>query len=237
MDCFIKKIFEGKAEGDGLVHLQFQKFGRGEFKDKALVKASSSKGRFSIATTYEFANEFVRMLAEKLGNSSARVTGVVVSTRDLKAELDFKDIKQFAGVKQYVVDKEMNGKDIFELCEKFPAAFIGFSFSAGDSELKIKAKSPKSGKPSTKTEEAPNPDFCKLITTDKSIARSVLFDLPLESFKKVLIRHDFIITDIILPKGETEPAKIRELAKRKGKIIRMTEVDGAKSRKEQEFIV
>jgi len=40
MDCFIKKIFDGK--NDEFVHLQFQKFSRGEFTDRAMVKVKES---------------------------------------------------------------------------------------------------------------------------------------------------------------------------------------------------
>ena len=66
MDIFIKKIFNGKAEGDDFVHIQFQKFSRGEFKNKALINARKVKDKFKISTTAEYANELVRMLAEKI---------------------------------------------------------------------------------------------------------------------------------------------------------------------------
>ena len=75
MDCFIKKIFDGKSEGDNLVHVQFQKFSRGEFKDKACIVFSRSKDKYSISTTYEYANEFVRTLAEFLGIKKQKLRG------------------------------------------------------------------------------------------------------------------------------------------------------------------
>ena len=61
---FIKKIFDGKI--DDSVHLQFQKFSRGEFRDRAIVKVKKSGSKYTISTTAEFGNEFVRMLAENL---------------------------------------------------------------------------------------------------------------------------------------------------------------------------
>jgi len=234
MDCFIKKIFEGKS--DELVHLQFQKFSRGEFKNRAMIKAGNSKGKYSIATTYEYASDFVRSMAEKLGDSKTKVTGGVITTADLTGKLEFVDKKQFMGVKQYVMDKEMNGEEIIKLCDDFKTAFIALSFVVGDSELKIKAKAPKNAKPSTKGDAAPKPDFCKLITTDKDLIKSVLFDINLEGFKKVNIGHNFQVLDIIVPKDEKDFAKMRELAKRKGKIIRTLDVDDMKSQKEVEFL-
>lgn len=242
MDCFIKKIFDlnGK-EADNLVHLQFQRFSRGEFKDKANVIYSKSKDKYSFSTSYEYANEFVRMLAEMLGNSRTQVTGVVVSTRDLTGQLNFVDKKQFAGVKQYVLGGEMSGKEIIDLLDKFPTAFFALSFKVGDSELKTKAKAPISGKPSTKGADAEiKADFCKFYTLDKDMARKIIFDKEINIedgiIKKIEIRHIFNITDITLPPGEKDPAKMRELAKRKGKVIRLLKIDGKDIKKEANFL-
>jgi len=53
--------------------------------------------------------------------------------------------------------------------------------------------------------------------------------------KKTKIKHTFIITDIILPQGEKDFVKIREMAKRKGKIIRKSEVDKEERTEEKDF--
>ena len=232
MDCFIKKIFEGKS--DELVHHQFQRFSKGEFKARALINVKKVKDNFNISTTFEYASEFVRNLAEKL-QGKTMVTGVLVSTRDLTNELDFKSKKQFMGVKQYIIEKEMDKNEILDICDKFPNSFIGFSFKAENSELKIKQKAPNSGKPGTKSDEKPNPDFCKLKTNDASLFRAIVFDKEVSDFKKIEISHDFIINEMIIPSGEKDFAKMRELAKRKGKIIRYLDIDGKKIMKEREF--
>lgn len=232
MDSFIKKIFDGKI--DDSVHVQFQKFSRGEFRNKALVKAGMSKGIFSIATTYEYAQDFVKGLAEKMADGQkTKVTGVIVSTRDLKSEIKFKSIKQFMGIKQYVIDEDMSKEQILDLCKKLPNSFLGLSFSVSGSSLKIKPKAPKSAKSSSSGDKAPNPDFCKLKTDDAELAKSVLFGI--ENFKKVEIAHDFIIQEIITPRGENDPAKMREMAVRKGKIIRKINADGDEKIQERAF--
>jgi hypothetical protein len=235
MDCFIKKIWEGKTQDDEAVHMQFSKFSKGEFKNKAMIKARNSSGTYSISTTPEYASELARWVAEKL-IGPVRVTGIVVSTRDLKEELDFQDKKQFMGVKQYVLDKDMTKEEIISICEKFPRSFIGLSFSSGDTDLKVKTKAPKSAKPSTKAEETPKIDFCKLKTKDKDLVKSLIFDYP--DFKQAEIKHTFIIEEIVISedlKKETDFAKIREMAKRKGKIIRELDIDGKKMKEEKEF--
>src|SRR4030042_6136754 len=147
---FIKKVQEKNF--DELVHLQFQKFSKGEFKNRAVIEAKNSGGNYTIKTSAEFANELVKYLAEKLGDSKTMVTGSIIGTNDLKGILDFKKISQFQGVKNYSVEKEMSGKEILELINKFPRNFFALSFSVPEDEtsLKIKPKAPKSGKSGSK---------------------------------------------------------------------------------------
>ncbi|MFA5019492.1 MAG: hypothetical protein WC533_00145 [Candidatus Pacearchaeota archaeon] len=237
MDSFIKKIFEGK--NDEFVHRQFQKFSRGEFKGKASVNAKKSSGGFSISTTYEYANELVRSMAEKLGDKTANVKGVIVSTRNLKEMPEFQktlahaNVKQFMGVKQFQIEETMTGRQIINILNLLPTSFIAFSFSADDSELKIKQKSPKSAKPSTKSEESPVCDFCKLKTNDLFLVKTIIFDV--DDFKSVEISHNFIINALEIPKNEKDPIKMRENTIRKGKIIRRLKVNGIEKIREIAF--
>ncbi len=229
---FIKKIVDKRV--DDSVHLQFQKFSKGEFRNKAVIEAKNSSGKYTIKTSPEFANELIKICAEKLGNQKTKVTGAIISTSDLTGELEFKEKKQFQGVKRYVIDGEMSGEELIKLLDKFPKAFFGLSFNVEKEgiQLKIKAKAPKSGKPGKDNEEA-KANFCSLKTTDKKIAESFVFEKP--DFKTAKINHTFLIESIILPQEEKDFAKIREMAKRKGKIIRKSEIDGNKSQKEIEF--
>jgi hypothetical protein len=230
---FIKKVFDNAIDGE--VHQQFQKFSRGEFPNRALIKAKKVKNNYTILTTAEFANEFVRIVAEKLGDEKANITGAVISTLSLDSEVDFKSKKQFMGIKQYVIEKHMNGHEIIELLEKLPKVFFALSFSHKGDILKIKAKAPKSAKPKTK-DEAPKPDFCKLTTSDEKIAKDFVFEKP--DFKEAIISHDFIIEEIVIPeelKKEEDFAIVREKSHRKGKIIRRATIDGVKTATEREF--
>ena len=227
---FIKKVFDNEVDEE--VHLQFQKFSRGEFTNRALIKAKKVKNNYTIFTTAEFANELVRNVAGKLGDEKANVTGAVISTLDLNNELDFKSKKQFMGIKQYVIDKHMSGNEITKLIEKLPKVFFALSFSGKGDVLKIKAKAPKSAKPKTK-DKAPKPDFCKIITSDEKIARDFVWEKS--EFKDAEISHDFIIKEILIPKDEKDFAIAREKAKRKGIIVRRATIDGVKTAVEKEF--
>ncbi len=231
---FIKKIFDGNIDEE--VHLQFQKFSKGEFRNRALIRAKKSKDKYTIVATAEFANEMVRAVAEKLGEDRTNVTGAIVSTNDLTNEIDFQDKKQFQGVKKYIIDKEMSGNEIVQLLDKFPKTFFALSFTAGENKLKIKPKAPKSPKSKNK-EEKPKPDFCRLKTTDSELGRSFVFEKS--DFKEAEINHTFLIDEMIISdelKGEKDFAKIREMAKRKGKIIREAVIDGQEINSEKEFV-
>ena len=232
MDSFIKKIFDKKE--DNFVHIQLQKFSKGLFKNKALIKASKSGSNYSINTTAEYANELVRSVAELLDDGQkVKTIGIIVSTRDLSNELSFKNKKQFMGIKQYVIDSEMTKKQIIEICDKFPASFIGLSFSVNGTELKIKPKAPKSAKPSKKEDGKFKVDFCKIKTGNEKLVRSLLFDVS--EFKKVEIFHDFEITGLDIPKNESDPLKMRENTVRNGKLVRKLVVDGKNIEKVVEF--
>ncbi|MCK4553217.1 hypothetical protein KAT80_03365 [Candidatus Pacearchaeota archaeon] len=230
---FIKKIFDGDI--DESVHLQFQKFSKGEFQNRALIEAKKTGKGYSIKTSAEFVNGLVRIMAKKLGEESARVTGAIVSTQDLTGELEFKDKKQFQGVKRYLIDKEMSGKEIINLLEKFPKNFFALSFEVGKNKLKIKPKAPKSGKAGKEKDGGPKADFCRLKTSDKNIAENFVFEKP--DFKEAKINHVFFVEEIIMPEGETDFAKIREMAKRRGKIFRKAIIDEQNIETEKEFIV
>ncbi|KHO51477.1 MAG: hypothetical protein QT05_C0041G0011 [archaeon GW2011_AR13] len=148
----------------------------------------------------------------------------------LLVEIDFKSKKQFQGVKTYLIDKEMTGNDLISLLNKFPKTFFALSFDVGeDFKLKIKPKAPTSGKPG-KGEEKPKVDFCRLVTTDEKIGKSFIFEV--NDFKDAEVNHSYHIDNIIMPVGEKDFAKIREMAKRKGKIVRIAEIDGKEMKRD-----
>ncbi len=231
---FIKKVFDGKIDND--VHLQFQKYSRGEFRNKAEIHGKQSKGKFTINAGADFANELVKDVAGKLGNERTNIAGAVISTSDLTGKIEFKSKKQFQGVKNYGIEGEMSGNEILKLLEDFPKTFFALSFKTNDTELKIKPKAPKSGKPGKEKEERKKPDFCKLTTTDRHLASDFIFEKP--DFKEAEINHTFMIDEIKIPehlKNEKDFAKVREGALRVGRIIRIAKIDGKEMKEEKKF--
>ena len=203
MDCFIKKIFNAKGAlvKEDSVHNQFTKFSRGEFKDKAMVKIKNVGGRFTLDSTSEYARELVIMLAEKLGNNKTMVTGAFISALDIQG-IKYEEKKMAMGVRKYMINREMTGREISEMLAVTPKAFPALSFNVGDNELTIKPKSPKSAKGAgaAKKEDADMKiDFCKLKTSDTSLVQGFFIDAQELAAKKIEVKHDFIIQDIVIP--------------------------------------
>ena len=226
---FIKKIFDGVQ--DDLTHLQFQKFSKGEFRDRALIEIKKTAKKYNIKTSAEFANELVIFMAEKLGSDKTNIKGVVVSTLDLDGKIDYVKKSNFQGVKKYAIDCEMSGNDILSLIKEMPKNFFALTFDVDTDKLKIKAKAPKSGKAGKEGEA--KADFCSLKTSSLEFVKSFIFEVP--EFVHARINHTYFIEEIIPPKDEEDFAKIRELALRKGRIVRKSIIDEKDVGQEFEF--
>jgi|SRR3989344_142864 len=232
MENTINKIFNDRI--DNSVHEEFIKFSRGEYLNRYLLEGKRQKDKWVVKTGCEFANFLVRKCLPQ--NEKIKISGIIVCTIDIKADVKFpiERVKQFMGIKQLVINTEVNSNEIIELMNKYTKAFFALSFSTPHGTLKIKQKAPKSAKPSTKTEDEPKADFCSLITTDTQIIDDLFFDK--KEFKEIKIKHKLKIDSVILPENVTDPVKMRELAKKKGVIIREITVDSQKEIKEKEFI-
>ncbi len=231
MESVLKKIFSGKS--DEVVHNEFIKFSRGIFDNRYLIEAKKQKDRWNIKTGYEFANFLVEKCLIKV-NGEVDLSGVIVYTGNLSdSKVPIERIKQFMGVKQYIINTRINTSDVLDLMHKHPKAFYALSFKFDDGELKIKPKAPKGAKPSNKGGGKPKADFCSLKTNDKSIIDDLFFDFP--DFNEIQIKHTLKIDEVIIPKGVDDPVQMRKMSKRRGKIIREINAGGQSEKREVEF--
>ncbi len=230
----IQKIFEGVFDEEG--HSDFLKFGKGEFKNKYLVDAKRQADKWNVKTGAEFANFLVQRCLEKIEDEKIAVRGAIISTFDLSGEVDFDIVKKknFQGVRQLVVDTEMEPKKILGLMEKYPRVFFALSFKTDNLELKIKPKAPKTAK-AKKNEDGIKVDFCALKTKDADLVKELFFDVGLD-WKEARVNHLIKIDDIIYPKN-IPPEEMREKSKRKGILVREIVVDGKEVVREMDFEV
>lgn len=235
MKSVMNKIFSGEC--DEAVHSDFLKFSRGNFGNRYLVEGKKQKDKWAIKAGAEFANYLVRKGLEKASGEIA-VTGIIVATFDIRDELSFEveRVKQFQGVKQFIINATLEPKKLLEVMDKFPRCFFALTFALPGFELKVKAKAPKSGKPGTKTkgeDEGPRADFCSLKTGDVSVVKDLFFDFP--DFKEIRINHTVEVKEVVIPKGVTNPVEMREKSVRKGVVKRLVEIDGRKEQREAKF--
>lgn len=233
MESTIRKIASGKDDEE--VHDEFIKFSRGVFNNRYLIEGKKSKNGWAVKTGPEYANFLVRKCLEKIkGNVEA--SGVIVSTFDIRNGMGGhvfspeEEVKQFMGIKQLKVNGSIPISRIIEVMQKYPRAFYALTFSGDDFQLKIKAKAPKSAKPSTSGEKEASADFCSIKTGDREIIEDLFFDYS--DFSEIKVKHVINIKEITLPKGEKDPVKIRENAVRRGIITRIVNIDGKEIKKE-----
>jgi len=221
MESFIKKIFLGKE--DEQVHLQFIRFGKGKFENRALLKLQKSSG-IKLSGSFEYARDFA-VLASELAD--VKFSGIIMS----KEKLDFGNEKKKAEVFAYEVENISSEK----IKEISPKAYVLLLDGEGQGiRLKCKKKLPMPGKSGTAKKDD---KFCQIEADLKhwdKIKEAFFWDVP--ECKKVSISHDFVIESLIFPQGEKDFEKIRILTKRQGKIIRKIEANKKLLTYEKEFL-
>jgi len=228
---FVKKVFDKKPDEE--VHRQFIRFGKGEFDGRFPLSLWKAK-KIKVKTGFEFANDLV-ILCTKLGD--AKVSGIVLSKEDISSVMSQNNIEGNSETKKgglyyqnNIPSQELKKEQLIEL-EK--VAYVTLLDVEGEGfKLKMKKKLPKPGKSADKIDDK----FCQFEAEEKfySLIKEDLFwDTP--EAKKVAISHVVKVDQIIMPEGEKDYAKIRELAKRKGVLTRKISVDGKDSSKEVDF--
>jgi len=217
MKSFIRGIIEGQADAES--HMYFIRFGKGRYRKRFLIKLMKGKN-IKVKTSFEFANELFA-LAKELGLSN--FSGKVLT----KEKVNGLNGKKKAGLFAY--DAENSTLNEF--------GRIYYALVDGESpgiRLKMKKALPKPGKGEEKIDDS----FCTIeagLEHWNSVKEAFLWDVP--ECKKAVVEHELLINEIIMPENEKDPARIRELAKRKGKLIRKINADGNETAKEYDLEV
>jgi len=225
---FLKKVVENKIDEN--VHSQFIRFGKGEYKGRFPLNLMKSK-RIKVKAGFEFANTIVALCTEF---GPCKGSGIVLSKKDISKIMSEKNIKGNSETKKgglyyqnNIETQEFTKEQLQELEKESYLTLL--DLEGNEFKLKIKKKLPKPGKDEAKIDDK----FCQLEVDAKyysKIKEDLFWDVP--EAKKIQIRHSIMIDSIIMPEGEKDFAKIRELSKRKGKIFRNMHVDGKEIVKE-----
>jgi hypothetical protein len=220
---FIKKIFQDQQ--DSSVHRQFVRFGKGTYPGRAVTKVTRQPDKIKIGTSFELVNDMIEFCSQLSNN--LKCSGLIIS----KEKLEFPGEKKKAGLLEYDINQELSSEQIKNLLEKCYSLLL--DIESQGIKLISKKKLPKPGKAGDlKIDDK----FCQLefdIRFWPKVKEEFFWDI--QDFKKALAVHTYVISDIIMPKGEKDFEKIRILAKRKGKIIRKITIDKQEIVKEKDF--
>lgn len=223
----LKTLLTGRT--DKAAHGKFTRYGKGDY-ERFLFEITRGKSNFKVKSSYDFANDFIGIIAERI-KESANVSGKIIAGYDFKEE-----IEAICGASEYSkrgklytaeVSAELSPDQLRRIYEKFSSHFILLNLKSDDYSLKVGKSLPKPG-------GAIKPDFCSA-TLPLELLDEFAWDVK-QDFKKLVIKHMLKITDIIVPPElKNDPARARLEAKRKGKIVRILDIDGKQISKETDF--
>ena len=220
MESFIKKIWQNKGQE---AHRYFVRFSKGKFESRAVLNLQKTS-KIKLRGSFEWVNDFVNLVSEL---TEAKFFGTILSKQELPELSEFLNKKK-EGLLEYET-QNISSEKIKQIQDKVYCMLL--DVESQDISLRIKKKLPKLGK---RGEAKVDDKFCQLEAELKywpQIKEAFMFP----ECKKAKISHTFVIDEIILPQGEKDFAKIREMAKRKGKIIRKMKIDGQEKIEEKEF--
>ena len=227
---YIKDLVTGKSDQEH-IHQKFVKYSKGTFCGPVITvkKAANS---IKISGSYEYADTIAGLI---LRNSSGKVSaaGNVFSKSEIETDYAAKSKKRL-GVCNTEIKGEADAKTLLDLYNANKEATFYLDLQAEKAKLKTKKKPPRSG--SEKDEEF----FTATLDASMAdaVANDICFDCAKKDYKEMKISHEFTISELVIPEEyRNDPAKARLNARRKGKIKRKTEVDGAVQETEKELLV
>ncbi|MEX2017349.1 MAG: hypothetical protein WD876_02655, partial [Candidatus Pacearchaeota archaeon] len=162
---FIKEIFNGKVSESS--HRQFVRFGKGEYRGRAILGLWKTAKGIKLKSSFEFVNNFVLFAAEL---EEISFSGSIWS----KDELPGLSGKKKEGKIIYEV-KNINSSQVKSLADK--AYYFLLSGEGSSIKLKIKGKLPKPGKGEGKVDEK----FCQMEMDEKyykAVKDDFFWDMP-----------------------------------------------------------
>ena len=224
MANFLKEIFEGKT--NEAIHHSFTRYGKGEY-ERLLFELKSGKA-LSVKSSFDFANEFVKLVSE-FGKGSLEVSGKIICGHDFKNEVPFEVADYSKRGKLYTAEIQatLTPQQLKELYEKFKLDFLLLNVVGDNVKLKVGKSLPK---PGGRIKE----NFCSA-TLPLEAKHELAWDA--RDFKVLKVKHLLKINDVEINKElmMKDPAKARLDAVRKGIIVRELDVDGKVERKEVRF--
>lgn len=226
---FMRKIYEKNV--DEKVHQKFVRYSTGEFeKEEFMIKKGSSF--VQIKAGFEYLDVMFDIIAQCV-KEDVSLNGIIVTKNKIINELNEFGIepKKVTG-KKYTIEETMGKEKFKEFVDKFNSCSLLIKLKSGKYSISVKKSIPKPGKILEKFVTA------KFDLKDLDlIKKEFLFDIKVDNFKDISIKHTYIIDEIIIPdEFKNNPEQARLNAKRKGRIMRNIDIDGKTEEREMELL-
>lgn len=216
---FMKDLCEGKK--DEYIHKQFVRFGKGNYK-RFLMNIKKGKN-LNVKTSFDFSNDLFKLIVYNC-KEDLEVKGKIIANYDFEKEVDAQEFSKRGKLYTAVIKGTYSPKVLQEWFEKFQMNYILLGLKGGDFKLTCKGSLPKPG-------GALKDNFCSAKLPLKFLDE-FNFDFD-QDFKQAKIVHELDIQEIIIPEElKNDFAKARDGALRKGKLIRVIDLDGNEVKKE-----
>lgn len=216
---FVKDLCSGKK--DEYIHKQFIRYGKGEY-DRLFFTIKKGK-ILLIKSSYDFTNEFVRIISDNL-DETVEVTGKVVGTSDFEKDWEFSNYAKKMGVYSGEFSGKFDQKKLKQFFEIFKFRHMLLNIKGANFRLSCGKSIPKPG-------GNIKDNFCSA-ALPLNLIDEFCFDCE-KDFNLLIIKHKLVIDDVIVPKEYiSDFAKARQFGIRKGKLIREIDLDGKQVVKE-----
>ena len=216
---FVKDLCSGKK--DEYIHKQFIRYGKGEYER---LFFTIKKGKILlIKSSYDFTNDFVRIIADNL-NEKVEITGKIVGTSDFEKDWEFSAYTKRMGVYSGEFSGTFDQQKLKKLFEVFKIRHMLVNIKGANFRLSCGKSVPK---PGGKIKD----NFCSA-ALPLNLIEEFCFDCDKE-FNVLKIKTKLIIDEVVVPKEYLNDfSKARQFGVRKGKLIREIDIDGKQVVKE-----
>ena len=216
---FMKKIYENNP--DEVAHNKFTRFGVGTFeREEITVKVTGKKVKVQTGPEYI---DIILKIFSTLSNEDINVKGKIISTQNIEDKIKNNglEITNKRGNK-YEIEGVLSPEEFKNLLESMNDCFLLFNANSGVNKIKTGKSLPKPGK---LIEKFVTGEFGK--DSLDMIKEEFLYDGG-DFVKEAKFKHTYLIEEIIVDDSliEKDPKRARLEAKRKGKVIRESTIDG-----------
>jgi len=256
---FLKKLTESPILKDPAkehvdVHRHFYRYSKGVFIGPAL-KITKSKARITLKGSHEYEDLILEVVANTISEEEIEIKGTIISGSDISdliMNLGFDwNLKKSTGkTKNYKANiiSITNQRTLLESIEVFrKTSYYLVSFNLNPTcKVTTKKNIPQPSKKKVEDDDITKRiGFCTGIINNNDKNLSMVQNLTLHDFlseipekwKKIIIKNNYKIIDIILPEQVDNWGLKRILAIRKGTLFRSINIDGEELEKQYSFSV